>query len=369
MRIVHLAQDEKFLPLARSLFEQVFPGASTFLVCHRRRRAPRFLLPDAEVRYRRPLAFRFPWLLRELRGADLVVVHAMTKAHARALRGVPDHVPVVWIGYGFDYYGLIADRVGGLWLERTRELVARLAIDDDSAVLERTLLPRVAARVDAFSVNPAEVAMLREALPALRARYLPLPSFTVEDVFEHGAPAMAGADLLLGNSAAPSNNHLEAFDLLATTLPPDARLVVPLSYGNGRYADHIEAVGRQRFGERFVPLRTWLPVADYQDRIAGCGTVLMNHCRQQGVGNIAAALYKGAKVFLQRRNPLFEFFGGLGAQVHPVDEIAADPATLARPLDDATRAANRAAIARRFGRDAVLARIQALDGLRRAAPA
>lgn len=368
MKIVHLALDEKFLPLARSLFDEAFPGANTFLVCRRRGQTPRFLRPDAQVHYRRSLRFRHPWLMPELRRADIVVVHAMTGLHAGALRAVPASALVVWIGYGFDYYDLLGPRIGGLWGEATGALVRQLALGDGAAASpQRTPLADVAARIDVFSVNPAETEMLREALPALRARYHALPSFTLEDVFEQGPPHMAGPDVLLGNSAAPTNNHLEAFELLAGALPPDARLVVPLSYGcsDPRYADHIEAAGRQRFGERFVPLRHWMPLAEYQNCLARCGSVLMNHRRQQAVGNLAASLHKGARVFLPRGNPLFTFFTGLGASVTPVEAIATDPALLCRPLDAATQSANRAAIAARFGRAAVLARVRALEALHR----
>lgn len=365
MRIVHLAQDEKFLPLARSLFEEAFPGVNTFVVCRLPKYKQKFLKSGKQVRYRHPLCFRFPWLMPELRGADMVVVHSMTKHHARALRGVSRKSLVVWIGYGFDYYGLLAHHIGGYWLPRTEALLARLnLLREDSESTSKARIAQVADRVHVFSVNPSETALLRTALPQLQASFHSLPSFTVEDTFDQGDADMDGPDVLMGQSASPHNNHLDAFELLRDSLPATSRLIVPLSYGNQCYADHIEQVGRDMFGDRFVPMRGWLPIDEYQRQITSCGVVVMNHRRQKAVGNISSALYRGAKVLLQRCNPLVDFFTELGAVVFLVDDLAADPAQAWQPLTEAQRQANRQAIERRYGRAQVVARIRALDGLR-----
>ncbi len=364
MKIVHLAQDEKFLPLARSLFEEAFPGANTFVVCRLPKYQQTFLKPEARVRYRHPMFFLLPWLMPELRGADMVVVHSMTKHHARALRGAPKGSLVVWIGYGFDYYGLLSNSIGGYWFDKTEALLSQLGLKQRQLKVMRPHVTSVAGRVDVFSVNPAEVTMVRDALPQLKATYHALPSFTVEDTFAQGGCPMRGPDVLLGQSASPHNNHLEVFDVLRDALPATSRLVVPLSYGNPIYADHIEQTGREMFGDRFVSLRTWMTIADYQQRIAGCGFIVMNHRRQKAVGNISSGLYRGAKVFLQRTNPLFGFFTELGAVVFPIDLLGTDPVAAWQPLSAWLQQANREAIEHRFGRAQVLARVRALEGFR-----
>lgn len=361
MKIVHLAQDEKFLPLARSLFEEAFPGANTFVVCRHRRKPPTFLKSGAQVRYRHPLFFRLPWLMPELRSADIIVVHAMTQAHAHALRAAPKSALVVWIGYGHDYLGLLSQHIGGFWFAKTEALLNQLSIREQQIGNLLMHIPSVAQRVNVFSVNPSESAMVREALPQLRATHHSLPSYTVEDIFAQGPPLMDGPDVLLGQSASPHNNHLEAFDLLRDHLPTSARLIVPLSYVSKRYADHIEQVGRTLFGERFIALRDWMPLAEYQQQIARCGFVVMNHRVQMAVGNIVSALYKGAKVFMQPANPLFGFFTDLGVTVFDIGELSNAPATAWQPLPTELQQRNRAAMVGRYGRAQVVSRIAALE--------
>lgn len=362
MKIVHLAKDEKFLPLARSLFEEAFPGANTFVVRQRSGRVPTFLKPGPKVRYRRGIFFRLPWLMPELWGADVAVIHSMTKHHACAVRGLPKRTLVVWIGYGYDYYGLLSNRIGGYWFDRTEALMKKMGILERHLDTMRSHVALVAHRINVFSVNPSETDMVRAALPQLNATYHALPSFTVEDIFAQGDARMSGPDVLLGQSSSPHNNHLEMFEVLRDTLPAAARLIVPLSYGDSRYADHVEQVGRTLFGDRFIAMRNWMPIAEYQQKISSCGFVVMNHRRQKAVGNISSGLYRGAKVFLQRTNPLFGFFTELGAVVFPVDMLSTDPDAAWQPLSAELQQANRQAIEHRFGRTQVLARIRALEG-------
>lgn len=366
MRVVHLVRDSKFVPLAQSLFEEAFPGCNTYLMAQPRSAALQWVTDLAHVRRRPPLCFKLSRWWPQMRRADLLVVHGMTPLFARAVPGARRDCVVAWIGWGSDYYRLLEGQLGPLLLEQTAQLEASRVPSRQKQNGGAPLpLAAVAGRIDVFSVNPSEVELLRRALPELRAAYHALPSFTVEDAFERGATAMDGPDVLLGNSATPENNHLEALDVLAPLVGADRRLVVPLSYGDASYAEHVDRSGRERFGGRFEPLRTWMPIEAYNARLQRCGFVLMNHRRQQAVGNISAALYKGAKVFLRPENPLFGFYRGLGALVHSTETLEArDPGAFV-PLSGADRERNREVVLRRWGRANVVAAVRGLASFRR----
>ena len=171
--------------------------------------------------------------------------------------------------------------------------------------------------------------------------------------------AVEGADVLLGNSATSSNNHVEALELLRDRVAADAHVVVPLSYGHAGYADRVEALGRALLAERFDPLRGWMSLDAYNERIRRCGTVVMNHRRQQAVGNIGAALYKGAAVYLRPENPLYPFYRSLGIAVRAIDVLATAPLT---PLSPEDHQRNRRAIAGYYCRARVVDSIRRLAG-------
>lgn len=367
MKIVHFAQDEKFVPLAQRLFEEAFPRCNTYLVPRPRSGSLKYITDTANVQLKRSIYFKLASLLAwRVRSADLLVVHGMSRLFARGLQGVRPGCGVVWIGYGFDYYPLLEDRLGGLLLDRTEQFqAASVPLGGPARRRRPPLIARVAGRIDAFSVNPSEVDLLRAALPELRARYHSLPSFTVEDVFDRGPAVMDGPDILVGESASPSNNHLEAFECLSALVGDKRRLLVPLSYGKADYAERIAQAGAERFGERFVALKQWLPIEEYNARLQNCGFVVMNHRRQKAVGTIGAALYKGAKVFLRPENPLFGFYAGLGIVIHSTEALEAGDAAAFVPLSPADRQRNREAVYARWGRPNVLAGIRSLTAYAR----
>jgi len=390
MKIVHLSNDEKFLPLARSLFEEAFPGQNRYMIAKARRGAIRHVAPAIDVSHHHTLRFRTRWIARDLAAADCVVVHLMSSRFAPVLRYVRSDCLVVWISGGGDYMQLLEARLGSLLLPRTAELLnslqpivrrggLRLMWDglwsglrsrfgaDNAATDKAPAVVSVAQRIDVFSANPADARLLRDALPSLRAVHHPIPSFTVEDIFSAGTEAMVGPDILLGNSASPTNNHLEALSLLRGRLPPGGRLMAPLSYGKAPrgYAQAVVEAGRAALGARFDPITGWLPIKAYNMRIARCGVVFMNHRRQQAVGNICAALYRGATVYMRRDNPLYGFFTDLGVALLAIEVLEADPAAPLSSLTTAQTQRNREAIEARYGRAKVVAAIRALEGFRR----
>jgi dTDP-N-acetylfucosamine:lipid II N-acetylfucosaminyltransferase len=386
LRVVHLARDEKFMPLMQSLFEEALPQQNRYVIARKRRAKQRFVQDAPNVVFRSEWRYRTRWIAADVADADVLVLHSMSTIFAKAMRHVRPDCLVVWIGWGYDYYPLLAGALGGLYLEHTTALQPGAGDDASEAAggggrggflarLRERLSGRrpdkqpalvaAAPRIDVCCVIPTELSLLRAALPALRAQAHEIPLFTAEDVFARGPDAMDGPDMLIGNSATASNNHLDLMALLRARTGDTMKLVVPLSYGNGEYRERIRQDGQAWFGTRFEALTGWMAIDAYNQRISGCGYVVMNHRRQQAVGNIGAALYKGATVYLRPENPLFDFYRGLGLHLRSVEDLSGDTTTPLRPLTAPQRAHNRAVINAYYGRKKVVQAISALAGMRR----
>jgi hypothetical protein len=147
--------------------------------------------------------------------------------------------------------------------------------------------------------------------------------YSAEHVFDVGPAAWAGPDILAGNSATPSNNHAELFRLLARHDLEGRSVITPLSYGDPDYARAVERLGRRILGDRFISLRRFLPPEEYAARLKRCGTVVMNHVRQQGGTTVFTALYKGARVYRREESPMFQYFTGMGLGIRGMRELAA----------------------------------------------
>lgn len=103
----------------------------------------------------------------------------------------------------------------------------------------------------------------------------------------------------LGNSAHPSNKHIEAIDRIAYLKNDDVKILCPLSYGGKKNAQKVIEYGKNVFGEKFVPLTNFMPLQEYIDFLSTIDIAIFNHWRQQGLGNIISLLGLGKAVYLR----------------------------------------------------------------------
>lgn len=129
--------------------------------------------------------------------------------------------------------------------------------------------------------------------------------------------------VLLGNSGKPTNNHLDAFLLLAKHPCKDFGIVCPLSYGYKDYIKWVIEKGRSFFGERFIPLLDFLDPKVYGTILNQIDVAMMFHNRQQGFGNTRLLLSLGKKVYMKKTN-IFYKLKKLGILVFPVDDLKDD---------------------------------------------
>jgi len=125
--------------------------------------------------------------------------------------------------------------------------------------------------------------------------------------------------LLIGNSGDPSNNHFDLIKKLESLRNTDIKIFCPLSYGGSQlYIDTVVAKGKEIFGNRFVPILDLIPPEKYLDLIFDIDIVIMNHERQQGLGNIFPLLYFRKKVFLRSDTTSFRYLKGLGCTIFDI---------------------------------------------------
>jgi hypothetical protein len=370
MKLLHLVVDDKFVDMAVREFEAVAPGRHEWAVLNGARALR--IVKDPRVQ---PLDH--DGLARRLADPAVraVVCHVMTDAHLALLAAVPVDRNVVWIGWGYDYYGLINDAFpDGLLMPATARLAGRIAAayaQPGAGAHEPTVLsharpyrrPTAAqraalGRVDIFSpVLDTEHRLVRRHLPELRARYLRWNYGTAEDDYSLGEAGLAqdARNLLLGNSATATNNHLELFDHVKRHVDLSGRqVVVPLSYGDGAYREAVLKAGHAAFGTAFRPLVDFMPKDEYISLLRSCGLVLMNHVRQQALGNLFISGLLGARLHLHRRSPLYHWLQSQGV---PVSDVAQP---VSEPLTAADRDAQVTAIRMGFGRTAQRERTRTL---------
>lgn len=367
MKILHLATDDKFLDHALPVFEAVYPNSNEAIVfsssptlCYVKATVSKIIKPSK--RYDSSTVSMIRGFFRD---CDIVVFHSLSGGFSDLVRLIPKETPAIWLGWGYDYYDLRSDL--SLLLPKTKALKAALEPTTmfmmlrkfSKKLLENTGIIKskrdVIKRMTIFApVLPNEYKMIAKAL-----RLNEFPSYscwnygTLEDNLVKGfeTETISGNDILVGNSASFTCNHIETFDVLSQFSLNGRRVIAPLSYGNESYRKEIEKVGYENFGENFFPLVDFIPVHEYVSQIKNCGFVIMNHVRQQAVGNIVIMLFLGARVFVRQENPVYEFFKCAGVTISTVQELEVKPELLDSPLTVEERARNRTIVCDYWGRE------------------
>lgn len=288
----------------------------------------------------------------------IFIFHALTNNELYILKSLPMNSKVVWLGWGFDYYDLIEKEqlkplTRSIQHAETNTMFKRLK----SGILRVLLNPpnkiTLLKKVDYISVFYDEYLLLKSSIPNFKPKHIFWNYGSLEDDLVRSLDDLQvnGNNILLGNSANIANNHLDAFHLLKELDIKDRLIITPLSYGDEYYRNIIINHGKSFFGDKFLPVVNYMPINDYIDMISTCSIVIMNHLRQQAVGNIVIMLYLGAKVFLDPDNIVYSFFHGQGAWIYTLDELNSE---LDSQLSINQIEQNRSVLRKNWGREVIL---------------
>ncbi|MBP0048093.1 TDP-N-acetylfucosamine:lipid II N-acetylfucosaminyltransferase [Marinobacterium sp. AK62] len=127
-----------------------------------------------------------------------------------------------------------------------------------------------------------------------------------------GSEEHLGINILVGNSADPSNNHIESLEKLLPYKEDEIKIFVPLSYGNHEYAKKVIETGKAWFGENFVPITSFMEFDEYLKFLKTIDIAIFNHNRQQAMGNTITLLGMGRTVYLRSDVSQWFFFEDKG---------------------------------------------------------
>jgi dTDP-N-acetylfucosamine:lipid II N-acetylfucosaminyltransferase len=176
-----------------------------------------------------------------------------------------------------------------------------------------------------------------------------------------GSGEQKGAiNVLLGNSADPTNKHLEVLEKLQRFVDFPIRIYCPLSYGDRDYADEVARAGSQAFGERFVALRQFMPFEEYLALLGEIDIAVFAHERQQAMGNTITLLGLGKKVFMRKDVSQWALFSEMGIMVFDVDLLDVSP------METSAAENNRAIVTQQFSESNLKKQWQDIFGSRTA---
>ncbi|WP_277640145.1 TDP-N-acetylfucosamine:lipid II N-acetylfucosaminyltransferase [Wolinella succinogenes] len=329
--ILHIVEDDKFIDVTYNIFEIVSPNNNEFMVVTKQEKFK--YIKTTPITKISPLKFLSKRFAKSLNKYEFVVLHWLDDMKKQLVINAPKNVKFVWIGWGGDYYGYIDKN---LYLPLTRHLVDEMSKTESKIsakskiknfIKEKIFLKDV-KNIDkvfnkiSYFVPPIEedYLILKKKFQNFNPKFIDRNYGTLELSIKQDF-IICGKNILIGNSATPENNHLDTFNIISGFDISDRKIICPLSYGNMHYAERIKNRGQFLFGDNFVPINDFLPISEYNKIIGSCSIVIMNHLRQQALGNILAMMYFGAKIFLNSENPIFHFLKRNGAVIFSLEEL------------------------------------------------
>lgn len=302
-----------------------------------------------------------------LNECDSLIIHYMHSSAILAPLLMGKNKPVLWSGWGADYYYLLEGGENTLLLDKTKEVKKNLSKPNEIKTKTKSLLslaktiiirkfftPKMLKKINFFSSPiPNDFDKLKKYLPAFNPEYLQINYGSLEKTFLTGISDNSGHDILLGNSASLTNNHIDTFEILSKLDIGNRKIITPLSYGDEKYKKIILQEGKAYFGDSFQPLTDFMSLEDYNRIISSCAIAIMNHKRQQALGNIGALLYSGKKLYLNEENPVYDFFKKRQAFVYKISELRSDNTQIFTPLTENEIIRNRQVLADFWGEDVV----------------
>lgn len=332
--ILHICLDDKFIDVAYRMFEQAAQGSNDFFVITKKNKFKYITEPSILTISTKEMRSRK--FLQKVQMYDAIIVHWLSEIAMEFLNRIDKTIPVLWIGWGGDYCSYFSSE-STLFLPETNSLIKEGCLNNESPkrvffnsfkrfikekIYGKTNFRKSVDRINYFApVIKEDFDLLKGAIPNFNPEFIDWNYGTLEDDLVINEGLFKDENILIGNSATPTNNHLDLFSKLQH-IPFEHNLIVPLSYGVEEYKDKVKDKGQQLFGGMFTAVEKFMKKREYIELLSSCSVAIMNHTRQQAMGNIIIMLYLGAKVFLNPLNPAFSHFKRHGLKIFSVNDLS-----------------------------------------------
>ena len=368
MRILHLISDHQVIERTLGVYESVFPGRNEVLV----------FSPQGKPFTR--LKGKYEGQIVDgnnlssfARGYDYsnithIIAHYMSMDKIDFIKFVPDHIHVCWEIYGYDLYNQFLFPLGlNIFSEKTYKYTKYPLLSHYFKPLLNFILmikgvkycfrwqikkqfKFITGRVDSLQYCCKYDAKFVEDFAGRTIPSYEVFNYSLKEVLGdlEGSVFFDGKDILIGNSASLSNNHLYILDCLRkVNISNDSKLIIPLSYGGTKqYADTVANEYKKVYSDQLEVLREYMPLHEYNNIFLRLRAIILSAWRQESQGTAIMAFYLGIKVFMSERSPLYKWFVDCGFIVFTIESL--DNNSFEQMLSDEEKMHNRQIVVNRY---------------------
>ena len=325
MNNLHIINDEKFVDNLIDNYEEVYPNRNRYIVVLKNtNKDVRFVKQKDKIE----LVY-YKLLISYIKRSDLqeyaIFIHGLDRVKLKLLQSFNSNEKVIVHFWGADIY-LLPKFTNKLLLSKTKEIFKKLSPllyrlkDRYRGFYYHYRYKKLLKKVTFYStVVPTEKKYVEKYLPNARYVY-----FNYVDIgtlrLENFSAKSDAKDILIGNSSSFSSNHIEVFEAISNIVSLErVNKILPINYGNNAYAKELIDYLKKANLQNYVPITEFLPPEQYVKMLSNCSIAIMNHQRQQAVGNILICLWLGMRVFLSERNPVYDYFKNMGIEIYSIE--------------------------------------------------
>lgn len=271
-----------------------------------------------------------------LNKSDLIIIHFLDTKYYDLLSNKKLLTKVLWIGWGGDYYWMIDTLKGfNIYKPHTKKLynaTKRFRFLNNTFSLLKKISRfnriKIINRIDYFApVLIDDYELIIKNNNGFKPKYFSWNYGNLEDNYIKGLEdfQVSGSDIMIGNSATMTNNHLDILLSLKGIAFENRKIIIPLNYGDLNYGKLISDKANDLFGDNVEIINDYLPYDKYLDLVKNCNNVFMGHIRQQALGNIITLLYFGSKIFFFKESVTYKFLINSNIKVYLIEDFVKNP--------------------------------------------
>jgi hypothetical protein len=311
---LHIFHDEKFTNTIVRQFLLTNVRNQKFIVLYHKNAPPVYEL-DKELPIEKVFigSQDYNKFISELKQYYAVFIHYLCNDKLDIIDKAPEKLKIIWMCWGQDIHKLV---ISNSYLPKTRKLLFNKNKSEFfwrySLWLRKLIFPytkkgRIIKKIQYCSPVIEEDLVLINKNLNLNLKYIPFHYGWLEDILGKQINKECNSNnIFIGNSSTFASNHLDTLYILKSFNVGTRKIIVPLSYGDKKYGDYIDQIGKNLFRNNFISLRNYIPSNEYSEIISSCSIVIFNHIRQQALGNILISLWLGSKVYMNEKSLLFK---------------------------------------------------------------
>lgn len=343
MKILHLIVDHQVIARTLGIYEKVFPQCNDVLVFDWKPKDPikhlgkYFNCPivshDNGGEYGKSFDFT---------GITHIIAHYLTMDMIDFIKSAPADIHVCWeiygadlynqflIEYGYDIYYTSPRKYGKYSVLETyfnpifKALLYLKGVKYVFSSQRKRQFEYIINRVDSLQYCCKYDASFIEKYSNRNIHNYEIFNYSLTEVLSDlkDCDFFEGKDILIGNSASLTNNHLYILKFIKNiTLPEDASIIMPLSYGgNQRYINDVISAYSSNLSNNIIVYKDYMPLHEYNKTFTRLRAMVLSAWRQESQGTAIMGFYMGIKVFMSKKSPLYKWFHDCGFIVFPIED-------------------------------------------------